>query len=789
VTRPYADAAALYLPTGLGGPLPLPKHRKKPPPAGWTGKDAPYPSGADVWEWAEAQPDGNVCIRVADNVLGIDVDGYAGKAGARTLARLEEQLGALPATWISTSRTDGSGIRFFRIPRGRSWPGVLEATYDDGTTTQGIETVHKGHRYAVCWPSMHPEGRQYVWLDPAGDIADAPPKVDELTELPAAWLERLDDGEQGTASKADLTTIQTQQWLADLDDGQPCQRVRTERGRVAHALSQDSRHDAALTLTGRLVRLGEKGHRGVPSALHVARTAFLNKVSGAGGGRSETEALAEWARMVDGAVRMVVGDPSFPVTTTCHCPPDYVSVDGGTVDTATGEVAAPGEEEPQEPAADKSTVAQTAPLRRLKVTRASEMQVRPVHWFWKDRLPIGSLALIAGREGIGKSTVSYQLAADVTRGKLEGRYLGQPRSVVIAATEDSWEHTIVPRLMGAGADLDRVLRVDVVTSDGFDSTLSLPRDLPALEQLVAQEGVALILLDPLMSRLDSKLDTHKDAEVRQALEPLTALADRTGSAILGLIHVNKSQSVDPLNLIMASKAFPAVARAVLFVMKDPDDEGLRLLGQEKNNLGRDNLPTLTFRIETAHVADTEDGPVTTARVAWQGESSQTIAEALQSAGEGEARSATNEAGDWLLDYLASQGGEADSADIKREGQKAGHSQDALKRARSRTKVRSESYGYPRRTKWALPGAFDQSEQAPGETAPTTPTALTASTGASAGPVGAVGAVGASLPDAAPTGRPHRGASCPRCGTPVDPYGPAGDRLCSPCRTARRAVKS
>ncbi|MCU1590250.1 MAG: hypothetical protein JWP11_1506 [Frankiales bacterium] len=774
---PYREAAALYLPTGLGGPLPLPAQRKKAPPAGWTGKDAPYPSGADVWAWSEERPDGNVGLRLADNVLGIDVDCYAGKPGGQTLARLEAQLGKLPPTWTSTSRTDGSGIRLFRVPTGRSWPGVLEATHADGHTTQGIETVHKSHRYAVCWPSLHPEGRQYVWLDPKGNVADGPPKADELPALPASWLEHLDRGEQNAASKADMTSEQTRAWLTRLDDGEPCQRVRAERSRVAEALSQDSRHEAALALTALLVRLGEKGHRGVPSALDVARAAFLERVTGPGEDRSEGEALAEWARMVDGAVRLVLGDPSFPATTSCTCPADYVSVDGGTLDTATGELVA---EEPQTPTVTPAGAA-PAPLRRLKVTRASEMQVRPVHWFWKDRLPIGSLALIAGREGIGKSTVSYQLAADVTRGKLEGRYLDQPRSVVIAATEDSWEHTIVPRLMGAGADLDRILRVDVVTSDDYDSTLSLPRDLRALEHLVMQEEVALILLDPLMSRLGSNLDTHKDADVRQALEPLTALADRTGSAILGLIHVNKSQSVDPLNLIMASKAFPAVARAVLFVMKDPEDESLRLLGQEKNNLGRDNLPTLTFRIESAHVADTPEGPVTTARVAWQGESSQTISEALQSAGEGETRSATNEAGDWLFDYITSKGGEADSADIKEAGRKAGHSQDALKRARSRLKMPIESYGMPRRTKWSLPSAFGQWEQPPGETAPTALTALTALTETQTGAVGAVSAVGAPLPDVALTGRSHSGPVCARCGSEaVQPYGD-GDRLCPSCR--------
>lgn len=407
--------------------------------------------------------------------------------------------------------------------------------------------------------------------------------------------------------------------------------------------------------------------------------------------------------------------------------------------------------------------------RRVHLTKASDIRIRPVHWVWADRIPVGSLCLVAGREGIGKSTVAYTIAADITRGRLPGQYEGRPKAVIVAATEDSWEHTIVPRLMAAGADLDRVFRVDVTTSEGVETGLSLPRDLLATERAVAEVDAALILLDPLMSRLDGKLDTHKDAEVRLALEPLTALADRSGAGVLGLIHVNKGHSSDPLTMVMGSRAFTAVARAVLFVMTDPDDETLRLLGQEKNNLGRTDLPTLTFRIGSAHVADTAEGPVYTGQVAWVGESERTIREALESASEAtDTRTAVAEAGDWLRDYLTSQGGEADSKDIKAAGAKAGHSVDALKRARQRLKLVSESYGFPRQTKWALPEAILQSEQPSqrrsGESALTAPTAPTALAEAPAGAVGAVGAVGGDPTRDAPTD------TCSTCGWPVDSLG-------------------
>lgn len=377
--------------------------------------------------------------------------------------------------------------------------------------------------------------------------------------------------------------------------------------------------------------------------------------------------------------------------------------------------------------------------RKVRLRAASTFTPKPVHWCWDGRMPRGELSLLAGREGIGKSTVAYTLAAQLSRGMLPGDCYGTPRAVFVAATEDSWEHAIVPRLMAAGADLERVFCVDVTTSEEVDTGLSLPRDLPGLEWSMREHDAALLLLDPLMSRLSATLDTHKDADVRLGLEPVVRIAQRTGAAVLGIIHVNKSGGTDPLNTVMGSRAFSAVARAVLFVMVDPDDDSVRLLGVPKSNLGRTDLPTLAFSIASAKVADTDDGEVWSSRVTWLQDRSQSIREVLEASVEtSDARSATSEAVGWLEDHLLSQGGTDSSKAIKEAGHKAGHTVDALKRARLRLRAKSEASGFPRQTYWSLPSAAVQSEQpsgcSPGETSPTAPTAPT-------GPVGAVGAVG------------------------------------------------
>jgi AAA domain-containing protein len=342
-------------------------------------------------------------------------------------------------------------------------------------------------------------------------------------------------------------------------------------------------------------------------------------------------------------------------------------------------------------------------LRKMILTPASEIKVRRVRWIWKDRVALGTLALLAGREGLGKSTLAYDIAARVTRGTLDGENLGTPRGVLICAAEDSWEHTIVPRLIAAGADLERIFRVEIETYDDMLVGLSLPRDFKAVEEAAELVDAGLMVLDPLMSVIDTRLDTHKDREVRAALDPLSRLADRARMAIIGLIHHNKSGSTDALQLVMGSKAFSAVARSVHTCIPDPDDETQtrRLFATSKNNLGRLDLPVLGFTI-TSHAVETEDdGTAWTGRMNWTGEVAGSMTEIMTRSADPE-RSATAEAAEWLYDYLTSHGGEAAKTEIEKAGRIAGHPATVLRRARERLRLEHRSWGFPRQTLWALP---------------------------------------------------------------------------------------
>ena len=50
--------------------------------------------------------------------------------------------------------------------------------------------------------------------------------------------------------------------------------------------------------------------------------------------------------------------------------------------------------------------------RTLLLTPASSIAVRPVRWLWTDRLALGTVSLLGGREGVVKTILGYTHAAD-----------------------------------------------------------------------------------------------------------------------------------------------------------------------------------------------------------------------------------------------------------------------------------------------------------------------------------------------------------------------------------------
>jgi hypothetical protein len=351
---------------------------------------------------------------------------------------------------------------------------------------------------------------------------------------------------------------------------------------------------------------------------------------------------------------------------------------------------------------------ETPAVRRLRLTPASKIPPKPTRWTWQARIPAGAVTLIPGREGIGKSLLLTWLTASLTRGTLPGVHHGQAKPVFYAATEDSWARTIVPRLIAAGADLDVVYRVEVEEEGGIIMPLTLPVDCLALEADIARVGAAMLALDPLMSAIGAGIDTHKDRELRLALEPLAHVADVTGCAVVSLAHFNKSSSTDVLNLVTGSRAFTTVLRAVIAVARDPDSEdGACVLSQAKNNLGRLDLPNLGYLVDSVLVP-TDEGDADVGRLRFTGEVDRSVSDILGDHGDREERSERDEAAEWLRGYLEAHDGEATRADILVAAKLEGITERTLGRARVKAKVTAKRAGFGQPAIWRLPSVTPQS---------------------------------------------------------------------------------
>lgn len=379
------------------------------------------------------------------------------------------------------------------------------------------------------------------------------------------------------------------------------------------------------------------------------------------------------------------------------------------------------EPEAEEPSlSDVETVADLPPAeRRLVFTKASSITPRPVRWAWdtapdaepadrEGRFPVGSLVLAVGRAGVGKSQFACWLTAKITTGTLPGAGYGQARSVMYAATEDSWEMTIVPRLMAAGADLDRVYHVRVVSDTDMHARLTLPSDTHMLERGLVAHGVALVVMDPLLSLIDSSINDYRAREVREALEPLVALADRTRVLLLGLAHFTKGSGSDPLMLVSGSAAFGQLVRsAVAFARDDEAEDEVFVCSTIKNNLGRENLPSLAYRI-SPHSVDTPEGEAWVSRLEFTGEeATRSVGDLLRGAQNG--NEDPDEVEQWLTNYLSEDGGSAKANDIYKAADAAGYSKDQAKRAKKRIGITATHPDIKGPWFWQLPSGLQGSK--------------------------------------------------------------------------------
>ncbi len=216
---------------------------------------------------------------------------------------------------------------------------------------------------------------------------------------------------------------------------------------------------------------------------------------------------------------------------------------------------------------------------RLLVRMFDEIEERKTNWLWKNRIIIGGLTIVTGPGGNTKSTFCIDRAARVSLGQRHPDNSGMcPSGTVLwFGHEDAPNEIMKPRLVASGADCAKIGFVDgvVSTHDGDDpemaQRLRLEAEIELLrETLQHMTDVKMLVFDPLPEFIGG--DHNSAAEVRSALMPLNKLAQEFGIAVVAVYHQNKKQGLSAVQTIAGSGGFTQVARTVLCIINDPDDE-------------------------------------------------------------------------------------------------------------------------------------------------------------------------------------------------------------------------
>jgi putative DNA primase/helicase len=249
------------------------------------------------------------------------------------------------------------------------------------------------------------------------------------------------------------------------------------------------------------------------------------------------------------------------------------------------------------------------------LTCGSDLKPQAVRWLWQYWLALGKFHILAGAPGQGKTTIAMAVAAIITIG---GRWPDgsrcEPGNILVWSGEDDASDTLLPRLLAAGADPKRCYFITGTRVNGESVPFDPARDLGQLEAVIQKiGGIRLLIVDPVVSAVTG--DSHKNTEVRRALQPLVDLAARCDCAVLGITHFSKGgQGTDPAQRVLGSVAFSAVARVVLVaarVKSSEEGEETRILARSKSNIGPDN-GGFEYRLE-----QTQPIPgIEASRIAW-----------------------------------------------------------------------------------------------------------------------------------------------------------------------------
>lgn len=329
---------------------------------------------------------------------------------------------------------------------------------------------------------------------------------------------------------------------------------------------------------------------------------------------------------------------------------------------------------------------------------AADIIPEPIEWLWPGWLAKGKLHIFAGAAGTGKTTIAMNMAATITKGDLfPDNSICKQGSVLIWSGEDSASDTLVPRLMAAGANLEKVHFIGNTVQQHQIRSFDPATDMQHLLMQAAKiPDLALLIIDPIVNAVAG--DSHKNGEVRRALQPVVDFAEKLKCAVLGITHFSKGgQGKDPLERVTGSLAFGALARVVLVTAKiTQGEETQRIVCRAKSNIGPDT-GGFAYSLNQMEVTTGIFSSYSLWGLAMEGSARELLTE---DQGDNSDKSALDDAKDFLYELLAN--GELPQQNVQDESSGAGHAWATIRRAKAMLNVISSKSIMDKRWYWKLP---------------------------------------------------------------------------------------
>jgi hypothetical protein len=274
--------------------------------------------------------------------------------------------------------------------------------------------------------------------------------------------------------------------------------------------------------------------------------------------------------------------------------------------------AAPGELEGLSPMSPRSD----AGLRTL-----GDVEHATTRWLWYRYLALGDMTILDADPGTAKSLISLDLSARFTRGWAmpgEEDPIVPAGNVLLLAPEDRAE-VIRMRMDAAGADLSRVFLPPLqMVGTGKNkkaaykgSLMTFPDGIIRFREWIRSEHIGLVIVDPIAAFLSETVNSHNDASVRRALEPLGYVLGENGCSAFLIRHLNKDTAKDVRYRGGGSVAFGAVSRIQLFAAELPSDVGVSathgIVTVKNNHLARRVDDCLTYAVADSPIVADDQG--------------------------------------------------------------------------------------------------------------------------------------------------------------------------------------